>query len=155
MTTTKSPVSTWGVKIGFSLPRKRFAAFTATRPSTWLLASMIHHLRGTSLALAENVFMAAERARNVWVTGWGVNRRFRSLQRAKGGTAAAYKSHNEPLAFHLRFPRRHLRARGIRHGRPGRQLRGSDRSGDESRARKPRALCDFHRGTSRVLPRQP
>src|ERR1041385_4994990 len=58
MTMTKSPVSTCGVKIVFSFPRSRLAAFTATRPSTWSWASITHHLCGTSLALAENVFTA-------------------------------------------------------------------------------------------------
>src|SRR5438128_4264401 len=59
--------------MAFSLPRKRLAAFTATWPRIWLLASMIHHLRGTSLAFAENVFIRAERARKLRV-GWrGVN----------------------------------------------------------------------------------
>src|SRR5204862_3609875 len=57
MTITKSPVSTCGVNTVFSLPRNRFAAFTATPPSTWSAASITHHLRGTSLALAENVFI--------------------------------------------------------------------------------------------------
>src|ERR1700757_1742141 len=57
MTITKSPVSTCGVKTAFSLPRNSFAAFTATFPSTWSWASMTHHFRGTSLALAENVFI--------------------------------------------------------------------------------------------------
>jgi len=33
------------------------AAFTATFPSTWSAASITHHLCGTSLALAENVFI--------------------------------------------------------------------------------------------------
>src|SRR5437867_11942959 len=61
MTTTKSPVSTCGVKTVFSFPRNRLAAFTATCPSTWFLASMTHHLRGTSLALAENVFITIEK----------------------------------------------------------------------------------------------
>src|SRR5262245_54733461 len=56
MTITKSPVSTCGVKIVFSLPRSRLAAFTATRPSTWPWASMTHHLRDTSVAFAEKVF---------------------------------------------------------------------------------------------------
>src|SRR5947207_14673306 len=56
--------------MAFSLPRKRLAAFTATWPRIWLLASMIHHLRGTSLAFAENVFIRAERARKLRV-GWG------------------------------------------------------------------------------------
>src|SRR6478672_11389865 len=56
-TITKSPVSTCGVKTDFSFPRNRFAAFTATRPSTSSFASMSHHLRGTSDAFAENVFI--------------------------------------------------------------------------------------------------
>src|SRR6476646_2407201 len=56
-TITKSPVSTCGVKTLFSFPRKRFAALTATRPRTLSFASMIHHLRGTSAALAEKVFI--------------------------------------------------------------------------------------------------
>src|SRR5919197_977964 len=66
ITITKSPVSTCGVKIVFSLPRNKLAAFTATLPSTWFLASMTHHLRGTSLALAENIFITAgKRARKL------------------------------------------------------------------------------------------
>src|SRR5207248_2640489 len=65
MTTTKSPVSTCGVKIVFSLPRNKLAALTATWPNTWSFASITHHLRGTSLALAENVFIAAEKARKL------------------------------------------------------------------------------------------
>src|SRR6184192_4168955 len=65
MTTTKSPVSTCGVKMAFSLPRSNLAAFTATWPSTWPLASITHHLRGTSLALAEKVFIRAEKARKL------------------------------------------------------------------------------------------
>src|ERR1700731_862570 len=56
--------------MAFFLPRKRLAAFTATWPRIWLLASMIHHLRGTSLAFAENVFIRAERARKLRA-GWG------------------------------------------------------------------------------------
>src|SRR5205814_7198832 len=65
MTTTKSPVSTCGVKIVFSLPRNKLAALTATWPNTWSFASITHHLRGTSLALAENVFITAEKARKL------------------------------------------------------------------------------------------
>src|SRR6266567_2149931 len=65
MTITKSPVSTCGVNTVFCLPRNRLAAFTATFPSTWFLASITHHLRGTSLALAENVFITAEKARKL------------------------------------------------------------------------------------------
>src|ERR1043166_987359 len=62
MTTTKSPVSTCGVKMFFSFPRSKLAALTATRPSTWFWASMIHHLRGTSAAFAENVFMSGKKS---------------------------------------------------------------------------------------------
>jgi hypothetical protein len=47
------------------LPRSKLAAFTATFPSTWSLASISHHLRGTSLALAENVFIARKRAQKL------------------------------------------------------------------------------------------
>src|SRR6266566_3974938 len=65
MTTTKSPVSTCGVKIVFAFPRNKLAAFTATWPRIWSLASITHHLRGTSLALAEKVFIRAERARKL------------------------------------------------------------------------------------------
>src|SRR5438309_2116205 len=65
MTTTKSPVSTCGVKIVFAFPRNKLAAFTATWPRTWSLASITHHLRGTSLALAEKVFIRAEKARKL------------------------------------------------------------------------------------------
>src|SRR6266567_331981 len=61
MTTTKSPVSTCGVKIVFAFPRNKLAAFTATWPRIWSLASITHHLRGTSLALAEKVFIRAEK----------------------------------------------------------------------------------------------
>src|SRR5439155_21252458 len=65
ITTTKSPVSTCGVKIVFSLPRSKLAALTATWPSTWSLASITHHLRGTWLAFAEKVFIGAEKARKL------------------------------------------------------------------------------------------
>src|SRR5205085_2483415 len=106
MTTTKSPVSTCGVKIAFSLPRKRFAAFTATRPRIWSLASMIHHLRGTSLALAENVFIGSGRARKVWVKAGSVNRMLGGLfdhERGRGGdahgTAGAYNCHKCTAQF--------------------------------------------------------
>src|SRR3954469_12650606 len=107
ITTTKSPVSTCGVKIAFSLPRRRFAAFTATRPRTWFWASIIHHLRGTSLALAENVFIGSGRARKVWVNERGVNRmlgefmalnwRVREREGAAGGTGPAYNYYNALL----------------------------------------------------------
>src|SRR6266436_3402834 len=65
MTTTKSPVSTCGVKMVFAFPRNKLAAFTATWPSTWPFASITHHLRETSLALAEKVFIRAEKARKL------------------------------------------------------------------------------------------
>jgi hypothetical protein len=63
------------VKIVFPLPRNKLAAVTATRPSTWSLASMSHHLRDTSLALAENVFFTAEKARKLRATQVAVNLR--------------------------------------------------------------------------------
>src|SRR5213075_3255002 len=72
MTTNKSPVSTCGVKIVFSFPRNKLAAFTATWPRTWFLASITHHLRGISLALAEKVFIRAEKARKLRDVLWSV-----------------------------------------------------------------------------------
>src|SRR3954454_21910054 len=85
MTTTKSPVSTCGVKIAFSLPRNKFAAFTATAPRTWSFASITHHLRGTSLALAENVFIGSGRARKLWVKQGGVNRMLTAISPGESG----------------------------------------------------------------------
>src|SRR5437773_1479826 len=73
MTITKSPVSRCGVKVALSLPRSRLAALTATRPSTWSSASMSHHLRDTSVALAEKVFILGKRAQKIWVTQGDVN----------------------------------------------------------------------------------
>src|ERR1700730_13279139 len=43
--------------MAFPLPRRIFAAVTATRPSDRSLASMMYHFRDTSLALAEKVFI--------------------------------------------------------------------------------------------------
>src|SRR3954470_20887757 len=43
MTMTKSPPSTLGVYVGLCLPRSRFAAATASRPSTTSVASMTYH----------------------------------------------------------------------------------------------------------------
>src|SRR6476661_2321440 len=84
MTITKSPVSTCGVKTVFSLPRKRFAAFTATFPSTWSEASITHHLRGTSLALAENVFIFEKGhenyGRHKWMSTIEALRRLRHMR---------------------------------------------------------------------------
>src|ERR1700761_7869460 len=40
-------------------PRSRTAAFSATRPTTWLSASIIYHLRFTSSALALKVFIGS------------------------------------------------------------------------------------------------
>src|SRR6476660_9613389 len=84
MTITKSPVSTCGVKTVFSLPRKRFAAFTATFPNTWSEASITHHLRGTSLALAENVFIFEKGhenyGRHKWMSTIEALRRLRHMR---------------------------------------------------------------------------
>src|SRR2546422_3581021 len=96
MTTTKSPVSTCGVKMAFSLPRSNLAAFTATWPSTWPLASITHHLRGTSLALAEKVFIGAEKARKLR-DSWGPvncgNHDLRAVgtQRRRGSTKCEFR----------------------------------------------------------------
>src|SRR5471030_3129237 len=61
MTMTKSPVSTWEVKIALCLPRSSTAAFSATRPTTWLSASIIYHLRSTCSALALKVFIGSRK----------------------------------------------------------------------------------------------
>src|SRR5215212_3802925 len=50
MTMTKSPPSTLGVNVGLCLPRSRFAAATASRPSTTSVASMTYHERVVSPA---------------------------------------------------------------------------------------------------------
>src|SRR3712207_1580833 len=145
MTTTKSPVSTWGVKIGFSLPRRRLAALTATRPSTWSLASMIHHLRGTSLALAENVFIRAERARKLRASA-GMST---AGAAESTGTAAAYNHYNEPLAFCRRIRPSCRRFHERRERRIRLRLRRRDRAGDEPRPAKPSALRHLHRRAAR------
>src|ERR1017187_5997072 len=43
------------------LPRSRTAAFSATRPTTWLSASRIYHLRSTCSALALKVFIGSRK----------------------------------------------------------------------------------------------
>src|SRR5262249_43693777 len=48
MTTTKSPVSTCGAKVGLCLPRSSVAAWVARRPSTTSDASMTCHSRSIS-----------------------------------------------------------------------------------------------------------
>src|SRR6201986_4026339 len=50
MTMTKSPPWTFGVNVGLCLPRSRFAAATASRPSTTSVASMTYHERVVSPA---------------------------------------------------------------------------------------------------------
>src|SRR3954464_4501336 len=45
--------------MGFSLPRSRLAALTATRPSTWSAASITHHWCFTSDSFAENVLICS------------------------------------------------------------------------------------------------
>src|SRR5271167_1469338 len=43
------------------LPRRRTAAFSATRPTTWLSASIMCHLRSTCSALALKVFIGSRK----------------------------------------------------------------------------------------------
>src|ERR1700761_498851 len=43
------------------LPRSRTAAFSATRPTTWLSASIMYHLRSTCSALALKVFIGSRK----------------------------------------------------------------------------------------------
>src|SRR5271156_917458 len=42
-------------------PRRSTAAFSATRPTTWLSASMMYHLRSTCSALALKVFIGSRK----------------------------------------------------------------------------------------------
>ena len=58
MTMTKSPVSTCGVKIVFLFPAQQVGRFHRDAAEHLVLASITHHLRGTSVALAENVFIS-------------------------------------------------------------------------------------------------
>src|SRR3954467_7516598 len=54
-TTTKSPVSTWGAKMGLCLPRSRRATSVARRPRTSSSASITCQARCTSVGLGEYV----------------------------------------------------------------------------------------------------
>src|SRR6476661_444662 len=65
MTTTWSPQSTCGVKLGLCLPRRMLAMIVATRPTTRPSASIRCHFFSTSAGLADLVvfisaFMAPE-----------------------------------------------------------------------------------------------
>src|SRR5262245_11419924 len=63
MMTTKSPVSTWGVKSGRCLPRSRLATVTASRPTTRSVASMTHQLCLTASFLTNVVDTETDLAR--------------------------------------------------------------------------------------------
>src|SRR5436305_10380643 len=56
---TLSPSSTWGVKVGLCLPRRRIATIEASRPTMSPLASISTHFFSMSAAFAEYVFMAS------------------------------------------------------------------------------------------------
>src|SRR2546426_2274156 len=56
-TTTKSPASRCGVKLGLFLPRRRSATCTARRPSTAPSASITCHLRWSKLTFGKYVFI--------------------------------------------------------------------------------------------------
>ncbi|CAA7623640.1 exported hypothetical protein [Magnetospirillum sp. UT-4] len=58
MTMTFSPMSTWGVKVGRCLPRRRMAMTLARRPRTTPSASITTHFFCTSDGLTLKVFMA-------------------------------------------------------------------------------------------------
>src|SRR5439155_8670475 len=68
-TTTKSPQSAWGVKVGLCLPRKTLAMVVATRPSTWSFTSMTTQLRWTVRLLPITVFIRALSKRAAFSTG--------------------------------------------------------------------------------------
>src|SRR6478609_9792537 len=55
MTTTWSPQSTCGVKLGLCLPRRMLAMIVATRPTTRPSASIRCHFFSTSAGLADLV----------------------------------------------------------------------------------------------------
>src|SRR5580698_5930225 len=58
MTMTLSPSSTWGVKVGLCLPRRRIATIEASRPTMSPSASIITHFFSTSAGFAEKVFIS-------------------------------------------------------------------------------------------------
>src|SRR5204863_1960086 len=67
MTTTWSPQSTCGVKLGLCLPRRMLAMIVATRPTTSPSASIRCHFLSTSAGLADLVvFISAFIARNLF-----------------------------------------------------------------------------------------
>src|SRR5581483_7398991 len=110
----------WGVKMVLPLPRNRFAAFTATLPSTWSLASMSHHLRETSLALAEKVFIRRKRAPKLRTPKAPVNS-------PRLATPASYATR----IFHDRtFP---FNSTNRDHSAPGRGFPGVVSAGDSGR----------------------
>src|SRR6202022_2633003 len=59
ITTTKSPQSACGVKIGLCLPRRTLAMVVAARPSTLSFTSMTSQLRWTVSLLPITVFIAS------------------------------------------------------------------------------------------------
>src|SRR5687767_4669882 len=69
---TKSPVSTWGAKIGLCLPRSKVATTVARRPRGMLAASITHHWRSTSTVLGAKVLLfirsGSGRAEGFWPT---------------------------------------------------------------------------------------
>src|SRR5919106_5297765 len=67
MTMTKSPPSTLGVNVGLCLPRNRFAAATASRPSTTSVASMTYHERVVSPAFGVYVGTASTFSISGWI----------------------------------------------------------------------------------------
>src|SRR6478752_2666964 len=99
ITMTKSPPSTFGVNVGLCLPRSRFAAATASRPSTTSVASMTYHERvvspafgvyvGTALPLLFRVDPGDPGAGQTW--RWG------SLGDRLRPEAPAYRTPTEEL----------------------------------------------------------
>src|SRR5689334_5538096 len=79
---TKSPVSTWGAKIGLCLPRSRFATCTARRPRRTSVASMTCHSRVMSPGSVVVPHLLTNTARD---TTWRGRRRV--CGRSDGGTA--------------------------------------------------------------------
>src|SRR5689334_2250047 len=85
MTTTWSPQSTCGVKLGLCLPRRMLAMIVATRPTTRPSASIRCHFFSTSAGFTDLVvFISAFMAENLFST-----RKARARARAVGALIAA------------------------------------------------------------------
>src|SRR3954466_5882506 len=123
MMMTLSPSSTWGVKVGLCLPRRRIATIVARRPTTKPFASISTHFFSMSAALAEYVLMRsihgnrgtgvpAERA--FYTLGQVGSMHFRGGMRSQNN-AVANRYYGTPLRFSLLWWRNRIGRSGVRH----------------------------------------